>query len=65
MRKRRAFARDEYLGIRMPREDKSRLTQLACRRRRDTSNLALELICAGMDQLERQMGEGRAALAAR
>lgn len=51
----RAFKRDDALSIRLPEDDKNRLRQLARIKRRDTSNLALEFICAGMQGMEAQM----------
>jgi predicted transcriptional regulator len=55
MRKPRAFKRDAYLGIRMPDEDKRRLVELARKKRRDASNLALEFIGDGLVRLEREL----------
>ncbi len=44
----RAFRRDDALSIRLPGEDKDRLTRMAAQRRRDRSSLALEYICKGL-----------------
>lgn len=59
-RKPRAFSRDDYLGIRMLRSDKARLTSVASSMRRDTSNLALELICRGLAECEIDIARHRA-----
>lgn len=55
MKKPRAFKRDAYLGIRLPDDDKRRLTEGARKKRRDVSNLALEFIVDGINRLEREM----------
>ena len=48
MKRPRAFRRDDALSIRLPGEDKDRLTRMAAQKRRDRSNLALEYICNGL-----------------
>lgn len=44
----------------MPRSDKARLTSVASSMRRDTSNLALELICRGLAECEIDIARHRA-----
>jgi 16S rRNA C1402 N4-methylase RsmH len=51
----RLFKKDQYLGIRMPSDDKARLRDLALKVRRDPSDLAWVLICQGMERLSQQM----------
>jgi predicted DNA-binding protein len=51
----RAFRRDDHLSIRLPVEDNERLVRLAEKKRRDTSNLALEFIAEGMRVCEQQL----------
>lgn len=52
MKTQRAFRRDAYLGVRMPDDDKRRLVELARRKRRDTSSLALEFLADGIKKTE-------------
>ena len=54
MKNKRAFSRDEALGLRLPADDKARLTEVARRSRRDMSSLALEWIAKGLDAAERE-----------
>jgi hypothetical protein len=49
----RAFSRGEYLSIRIPEDDKTRLREQARKAKRDTSNLALEFLTLGMDAFDR------------
>ena len=62
----RAFARDAYMGMRLPLATKQRLIEKARRQQRDTSNLALNLINKGLDGLDeeerRQLAASFAAL---
>lgn len=55
MKKPRAFRRDAYLGIRLPDDDKRRLTEAARKKRRDTSSLALEFIVDGVKRMEAEL----------
>jgi predicted transcriptional regulator len=55
MKKIRAFKRDAYIGIRLPDDDKRRLTEAARKKRRDTSNLALEFIVEGVRKVEAEL----------
>lgn len=55
MNKARAFKRDAYLGLRMPDEDKRRLTEICRKRRRDVSSFALEFIVKGIAQVEAEL----------
>lgn len=41
------------MGIRLPEADKDRLREVARKQKRDVSNLALALICRGLDAMER------------
>lgn len=54
----RAFIRDDSLSIRIPEGDKHRLKRIARIKRRDTSNLALELICDGLSAIESKLATG-------
>jgi hypothetical protein len=51
---RRVLRKDDYLGIRLPGEDKARLEATARRVKRDPSNLGWYLIVRGLDEIERE-----------
>jgi hypothetical protein len=52
-RKEKALRRDAYLAIRLPQAVRDRLEYHAKRELRDLSNLALFLLCRGLDDLDR------------
>jgi hypothetical protein len=60
-RARKTITKDEYLGLRLPREDKDKLEEIARRREvsRDPSDLAWWLIRQGLDRIEQQIEAGK------
>jgi predicted transcriptional regulator len=55
MRNKRAFVRNAFLGVRMSDEQKARLREIARKKQRDVSNLALEYITSGIVKTEREL----------
>jgi predicted DNA-binding protein len=54
MTQRKIFDRDEQIGFRCPRDMKARLAELARKRTRDMSSLALEFVKEGIERVERE-----------
>lgn len=54
VQRRRVFRRDSYIGFRCPTEYKLRLEELARKRVRDLSSLALEFIGSGLAKAEQE-----------
>lgn len=55
----RTFRRDAYFGFRLPSEDKARLNEVARKKRRDASSLALEWVSRGLEETERELSARR------
>jgi hypothetical protein len=54
-KRKRAFARDGFIGFRVPEEDKQRLFEVGRKKRRDPSSLLLEWMTENVARAEREL----------